>query len=173
MDVDWESLFGIHKSPLEVLLRGTIVYAGLLILLTLTRNREGGSVGSSNLLVLILMGGASHHALTGESYSVTEGMMLVGVIAFWSWLVDTLSYRIPAVAEVLRPGPKPLVRNGALVPENLERESITEEELMAALRLHGVERVEDVKLAVIEGHGEISVIRYDTERTGKLRRRLA
>jgi uncharacterized membrane protein YcaP (DUF421 family) len=53
-----------------------------------------------------------------------------------------------------------LVRHGRLVHRNLRREHLSEEELTGKLRQHGVERLRDVKMALMESGGEISVIRY-------------
>jgi uncharacterized membrane protein YcaP (DUF421 family) len=54
-----------------------------------------------------------------------------------------------------------LIRDGKLLRKNMRRELITDEELMGMLRQKGVEDASQVKLALMEGDGEISVIRRD------------
>jgi uncharacterized membrane protein YcaP (DUF421 family) len=90
--------------------------------------------------------------------SVTDGLILVNTIAFWNYFPDWLGYRFPRVRRLLRPPPLPLVKDGRLQRRNLRQEMITEDELMGHLRENGVERIEEVKKAYLEGDGRISVI---------------
>jgi uncharacterized membrane protein YcaP (DUF421 family) len=93
-----------------------------------------------------------------EYRSVTEGLLLVITILFWSYLIDWLDHRFPQLRLVNGP-PQILIRDGRILRANLKKELVTEDELMSQLREQGVDNAEEVERAYIEGNGKISVIR--------------
>jgi len=134
---DFESLLRITVSPAELVVRGTLMYWFLFLLLRFVLRRDVGSLAMADVLLLVVISDASQNAMAGGYQSVTDGVILVSTIAAWNYLLDWSAYRWPAV----------------------RRELISLPELMAKLREAGVESVADVKLAVMESDGEISVIR--------------
>jgi uncharacterized membrane protein YcaP (DUF421 family) len=85
-------------------------------------------------------------------------LILVSSIAFWDYFLDWLGYRFPSVRRLIRPPPLLLIKDGRMQRRNMREEMITEDELMEKLREHGIERIEEVKKAYLEGDGRISVI---------------
>jgi uncharacterized membrane protein YcaP (DUF421 family) len=156
---DLASLFELTVNPAELILRGTAMYWFLLLLFRFVLRRDVGSIGIADLLVLVLVADASQNAMAGGYESVTDGVILVATIGGWNWLLDFATFRFPALGRLLQAKPLPLVRNGRLVRRNLRHEFITMDELMAKLREQGVESLDEVKIARMEGDGEISVIR--------------
>ena len=155
---DLEEALTPDPSLLETFLRGSIMYLGLYFLLRILR-RQSGTITLSDLLVLVLLADAAQNAMANEYHSITNGLVLVGTIIGWNVTLDWLGYRFPFVQRLLHPPSKPLIRDGRLIRKNLAQELMTEEELMTQLRLQGVERLEDVKAAYVEGNGQISVIK--------------
>jgi uncharacterized membrane protein YcaP (DUF421 family) len=162
LQIDWKSVFVPSLHVAEIIVRGTIVYLSLLFILRVLR-RDAGAIGLSDLLVIVLIADAAQNAMASEYKSVTEGIILVSTIAFWNFFLDWLSYRVPIIRRLLRAAPVPLIRNGRILRRNLEKEMITEEELMGQLREQGLERVEEVKDSYLEGDGHISVIKKDAK----------
>jgi len=80
-------------------------------------------------------------------------------IMFWNYAIDWLSYHSPTMRRVLQPKPLLLVKNGRLYKQNMRKELITKEELIAELRENGVEDLSEVKEARIEEDGHVSVIK--------------
>ena len=97
--------------------------------------------------------------MSSEYKSITEGIILVGTIAFWDYSLDWLGYKFPKLRRIVRPAPLPLIKDGRIQRRNLRHEMITMEELMAELRQHDIESVEEVKESYLEGDGHISVIK--------------
>jgi uncharacterized membrane protein YcaP (DUF421 family) len=95
--------------------------------------------------------------------SITEGAILVGTVIFWSYLLNWLGYKLPQFQRFLNPPPLLLVKNGRIIHRHLERELITEDELMSKLRQQSIEFLDDVKLAFMEADGSISVITSDSK----------
>jgi len=159
--IDWQSVFVPSLHIGEIILRGTVVYLFLFVLLRLLR-RGAGTIGISDLLVVVLIADAAQNAMASEYKSITEGLILVTTIVFWDYFLDWLGYQSPPVRRLLRPAPLLLIKDGRIQQRNLRREMITEEELIEQLREHGVENVSQVKESYIEGDGHISVIAKDS-----------
>ena len=170
MNVDWGHVFGIHTPLLEILVRGSVVYLGLFLLLRLVLKRQAGAVGITDLLVIVLIADAAQNAMADDYTSITDGIILVTVIIFWSHALDWLGYKFPAFNTLVHPPPLPLVRDGMMIRYNMRRELISEEELQTQLREQGVMDVREVKAAHMEGDGRISVVPYSKDTHGQSRR---
>lgn len=158
LGIDFGELIGPDMSVIETVLRGTVMYFVIFVLLRLVlRGRTGGTT-MSDLLVLVLVADAAQNAMADEYRSLANGTVLVATIIGWSFTLDWLAYRVPAVERVVHPEKTPLVQNGRLIRSALARELITEEELMSEIRVQGFERLEEVRAVYLEGNGEISVI---------------
>lgn len=156
--MDWHSIFTPTIPVLEIVFRGTVIYLCLFFMLRVLR-REAGGVGISDLLVVVLVADASQNAMASEYKSITEGLVLVGTIAFWAYFLDWLGYRFTVIERLLRPAPLLLIRNGRLLRQNMKRELIREEELMSQLRENGLTQLGEVKKCYMEGDGRISIVK--------------
>lgn len=159
---DLASIFALTVHPGALVLRGTAMYWFLFLLLRFVLRRDIGSIGLADVLLLVLLADAAQNAMAGGYESVADGCILVATIAGWNWLLDQASYRFPAMRRFLEAQPMPLVKNGKLMHRNLRREMITRDELMAKLRGHGLERLDQVKLATMESDGEITVVTHQS-----------
>ena len=159
MTVDWHGIFAPSVSILEIVIRGSIMYLVLFALLRMTFKRIGGSIGLGDVLMIALVAAAAQNAIAREQHSVTDGIILVATIAFWSYFLDWLGHRWPAFQKFYHPPPLLLVKNGRFIRRNMRVELITEDELMAQLRRAGCHTVEEVAEAFMEGDGNITIIR--------------
>jgi uncharacterized membrane protein YcaP (DUF421 family) len=157
LQIDWRSVFLPSVGVAEIFLRGTIVYLFLFFILRLLR-REAGAIGISDLLLVVLLADAAQNAMSSDYKSITDGLILVSSIAFWNYFLDWLGYRFPSVRRLLRPSPLLLIKDGRMQKRNMRQEMVTADELIGNLREHGIERIEEVKKAYMEGDGRISVI---------------
>ena len=160
MDLDkLVELFTFQVSPWELIVRGTVVYWFLFILFRFVLRRDIGSIGVADVLLLVLVADASQNAMAGPYETVVEGLVLVATIAGWNLLLDWASFRSNRLRKMLEPPPVVLVRHGRLIAKALRHELITVPELMSKLREQGVDKLHDIKIARMEGDGELSVIR--------------
>jgi uncharacterized membrane protein YcaP (DUF421 family) len=165
--IDWSKVFVPSVSPVEIVVRGTIVYLTLFALMRFVLKRESGTVGLADLLMVVLIADAAQNAMAAEYRSVTDGILLVSTLIFWNFALDWLGDRIPWIARVIHPPPLLLVKNGRMLRRNMRREYITEEELMTAVREAGVDNLAKVREACMEGDGRISVISTEPERASR------
>jgi uncharacterized membrane protein YcaP (DUF421 family) len=168
--VNWSELFGLTVSPIEIVIRGTAVFWFLFAIFRLVLRREIGAVGIADVLVIVLIADASQNAMAGEYRSITDGFILVATIVFWNALLDWAAYRSPRLARLFEPPPLLLVHHGQMHRGNLRRELLSPEDLMGKLREKGVDDLAQVKRAVMESNGEVSVIRLDGSDTPKGKR---
>lgn len=156
--VDWYQVFVPSLSVTELFVRGSLVYLMLFAILRFLPNRQVGTVGVTDVLVVVLFVEAAQNAMASNYTSVTDGAILVLTIILWSYTLNWLGYRFPPIQRFLNPPPSPLVKSGRMLSENMERELLTQDELMSILRKQGVQSLEDVKFAFMEADGSISVI---------------
>ncbi len=162
---DWGKLFALDTPLLEIFLRGSLIYLGIFLLLRVVLRREGGTISTTDLLVVVLIADAAQNGMTGDYTSVPDGLLLVVTILFWSYALEWLAYRIPWMDHLVHPPALPLITEGKLDRRNLRKELITIEELMSSLRENGVDSVEEVRSARMEGDGQISVVAYKSAPT--------
>jgi uncharacterized membrane protein YcaP (DUF421 family) len=156
---DLSAALAPDPSLIETFLRGTIMYFFIFFLLRVVLRGRTGATTISDLLVLVLVADAAQNAMADDYSSITNGATLVATIIGWSFALDWIAYRVPLVQSLVHPDRKPLVVDGRLIRPTLARELMTEDELMTQLRLAGVDDVQEVKSAFLEGTGEVSVIK--------------
>jgi uncharacterized membrane protein YcaP (DUF421 family) len=158
---NWAEVFVPDKSLLESFLRGTAVYFTLLILVRVVPKRQIGSVGLTDVLLLVLLSECVSQALNNNSPSVANGAMAVLALLFWNFVLDWLAYRWPWFRNVLEPRPVQLVRDGELLPKNMQKEHLAEDELLPQLRQKGFDGLESIKAVFLESEGKVSVVPKD------------
>jgi len=155
--IDWQSMFVPTESILEIVIRGTIMYLAMYFLLRIFR-RQSGNIGIADLLVIVVIADAAQNGMAGDSKSITEAVILIFTIILWDFFFDWLGYRSVFVGKLLTPKPLLLVEDGKVIKRNLEKEFITEEELMSHIRQQGQEDLSKVKKFYLESNGHFSML---------------
>jgi uncharacterized membrane protein YcaP (DUF421 family) len=145
----------------EIPLRTAIVYGIVLLGVRVAGKREIGQMTSFDLVLLLLLSNAVQNAMTGPDTSLVGGIEAALTLFVVNAAIVYAAFRIPVVQRGLAGRATLLINNGHVIRENLQRELITEEELLTALREHGCVSPSDVALAVLEVDGSISVVRRE------------
>lgn len=161
MSFDFPELFAFTLSPLELFVRGTVMYLFLVAIFRTLLQRDLGAVGVADVLVLVLVADAAQNAMAGEYTSIADGVVLVSTIIGWNLTFDYLAFRFPKIRRLLQPPVLRLIHDGRVLSRNMRREFLTMEELSAKLREHGVTDVAEVREAFMESDGNITVILKD------------
>jgi len=156
--MDWKSIFYPDTPLLEIILRGSLMYISLFIMLRVILKRQTGTVGMTDLLLITLLADAAQNGMAGEYKSLPDRIVLVGTIIFWNYLLDWLSFKYEWFARLIEQPPLPLIKNGKMLRRNMRQELITEDELMSQLREQGLDDVKKVKEAYLESDGQFSVV---------------
>jgi uncharacterized membrane protein YcaP (DUF421 family) len=158
-------------SLAEVVLRTLVVYLALLGGLRLAGKRELGQMTTFDLVVVLIIANAVQNAMVGANVSLTGGLVAAATLLVTNSAVDRMSRRFGWLREQLRGTPTLLVNEGVLIAEHLQRERVDVDEVMQALREHGVDDIRAVKMAVLEIDGTISVVLADAQ-SSRTRRRI-
>ena len=155
-------MFVPQSSVLEMVIRGTLMYLGMFVLLRIFR-RQAGSVSIADLLLIVIIADAAQNGMAGEANTVTEALVLIVVIVLWDYVLDWLGFSSKVWQRVLEPESLVLIKNGRLQRRNMDKEMITEDELRGQLRQQGVEDPAEVKECRLESNGEFSVLKVSGE----------
>jgi uncharacterized membrane protein YcaP (DUF421 family) len=128
--------------------------------------QASGGLNLADVLLIVMIADAAQNAMAGEYTSVTDGLILVLTLVFWSVAIDWLTVRVDFFGRLVHPPPREIVCDGVELKRALRLEMITHEELMTHVRQAGSESIEDVKRAWVEGNGEISVVLKDRDASG-------
>ena len=142
----------------EFVLRGIIVYAVLIFLLRISGKRQVGQLAPFDLVLLLVLSNAVQNAMNGGDNSVTGGIISAVTLIGINWLVGYITFKSKAIEALIEGRPEILIHNGKLYCDAMKRERLTHHELMNALRAAGCSSIEDVRAAVLENDGSISVI---------------
>jgi uncharacterized membrane protein YcaP (DUF421 family) len=153
----WPAALLPSVSLLELVVRGIVIYAALLIALRIFGKREVGQFTLYDLVFILLVANALQPAMTGPDTSITGGVVLIVSLVAANWAVGRLD-RLPRIHRLFTPAPAVIIKDGKYVPEVMQREGVTEDECDMAIREHGLEGARQVKLGVLEPDGTISVV---------------
>src|SRR5690606_18744541 len=109
----------------------------------------------------VIVGNLAGNAIAGEATAAADLMLLIAVVLGWSYLLNLLEYHYPRWRNIAQDTPTLLIHDGKVLAANLRKEKLTEQELFASLRKNGVHDVSQVRMAVLETDGQISVVPKD------------
>lgn len=148
----------IGSDILDVVLRTAVVYLVIVFGLLLLGKKELSQMSVTDLVFILLISNSVQNAMVGDNTGLSGGLVAALVLFLLNYLFRLLNFRFQFFRKVVEGEPLVLIYNGALNDGNLKKEKITIDELMAALREHGVERIDQVSLAMLEIDGNISVL---------------
>ena len=154
-------MWNLSETMLEIVLRTAIVYAVILIGIRLAGKREVGQMTPFDLALLLLISNAVQNAMTGPDTSVSGGIVAAVTLLLLNAGVTRLVWKNKKAREVIEGMPTILIRHGKILEKNLEKERVTSDSLMQALREHGIGTITEVSIAVLEIDGSISVLKND------------
>lgn len=146
---------------LEIFVRTATIYLLILIGVRLSGKREVGQMTPFDLTLLLLLSNSVQNAMTGPDTSLAGGVTAAVTLLVLNFLVADFAGLNRRFRKFVQGEPSLLIHNGRLIPAHMAREHITVDEVMRALREHGISRIEDVSLAVLEVDGSVSCLKYD------------
>jgi uncharacterized membrane protein YcaP (DUF421 family) len=142
----------------DVVVRVAVVYLFLVVVLRLSGKREVGQMSILELIVVLLISDAVQNSMVGENTSVWAGPLAVLTLLGLDRGLGLLTSRSRRLRRAIEGEPRLLVRDGRMLTKALREEKVEAEQVRAAIRSEGLTRIEDVRLAVLETDGSISVI---------------
>ena len=146
------------SSAIGIIARTAVIYIVILAGLRLSGKREVGQMTVFDLVVLLLIANAVQNAMVGPDTTLTGGIIAAVVLLLINAAIARLSMNWPRLRHMVEGTPTLLVLHGEVVKEHMRKEGIDQETLEAALREHGVDKIAEVEMAVLEIDGSISVV---------------
>jgi uncharacterized membrane protein YcaP (DUF421 family) len=145
---------------LEVAGRTALIYVLMLVMIRVLGKRTVGNLTAFDMLVALMMGDLAGDAIYGDA-SLEMAVVAVVSLSALHYANSWLAYCLPRVGRFLEGMPTTIVREGRVQPDGLRRERMNEHEVLAELRLAGVDDLREVKHARVERDGQVSVIREE------------
>jgi uncharacterized membrane protein YcaP (DUF421 family) len=143
---------------MDLVLRATVVFFFIFLITRVIGRRELSSLEPFDIILLVVTGDLVQQGVTQSDYSVTGALTVISTMAALTVLVSYVNFKFKPLRVRLDGEPVVLVLDGKVLEGNLRRQRMTRDELEMECRLQQSASVEDVKLAVLETGGKVSVI---------------
>jgi uncharacterized membrane protein YcaP (DUF421 family) len=143
---------------MDLVVRAIVVFFAIFLVTRVIGRRELSTMEPFDLILLIVTGDLVQQGVTQSDYSLTGALTVICTIALLTVLLSYASFKVPRLRPVLEGEPLVLVQDGQVIERNLRRERITLDELLAEARQQQVASLDEVRFAVLETNGRISVI---------------
>ena len=148
-------------TALQIVARTGCVYLLVLIGVRLTGKREVGQMTPFDLTLLLLLSNSVQNAMTGPDTSLMGGGVAAAVLLGMNYLVAEFSGTNRRFRRLVQGSPSLIIHDGKLVMDHLKREHLTVDEVMRALREHGIGSISEVTIGVLEVDGSLSFLKFD------------
>jgi len=146
---------------MATVLRVVIIYLFLMISLRILGKREFGQLSPLELVSLLLVPELASNALQGEDYSLVDAIVGVSTLFALTIITSIVAHVSKTAGKVISGEPTILVQHGQLLDKPMNRERVTPDELFSEMHRAGVERIEQVRWAILESDGKIAIIPED------------
>jgi uncharacterized membrane protein YcaP (DUF421 family) len=143
---------------LDIVLRSVVIYLFIIIALRIFGKKELSQLNTADIILILLISNSVQNAMVGSNTSLRGGILAATVLFFLNFLFKKWMYKSKTFRDLLQEKPEILIHNGKLDFKILSRLNISNDELKEVVREHGLEHFTDVKLAMLEIDGNISVI---------------
>jgi uncharacterized membrane protein YcaP (DUF421 family) len=143
---------------MDIIVRVIVVYLFLLVALRIMGKREFSQMTPMELVTLLLVPEIVSQGMVGDDFSLTNGVVGIATLFVLVYATSAATHANRRIESVVASRPTVLAHHGRLIEENLNRERISPDEVYAQLRMSGLERIDQVRWAVLESDGKIAVV---------------
>lgn len=147
---------------MDAVLRAAAMYFVLMILFRIAGRRSLNELTTFDFILLLIIGEATQQALLGDDFSVTNSVLIIATLIAIDVGFSQVKQRSPRLAKIIDGGPTIVVENGQPLTQRMKEARITEADVMEAARSsQGLVEMHDIRYAIIERNGSISIIPYN------------
>lgn len=151
-------MFQISVPWWELVVRSVAVYAFLLLILRISGKRQIGQLAPFDLVLLLVLSNAVQNSMSAGDNSLIGGLLIASTLVAINFLVGYATYKNKKLEALFEGRPQILIHDGRLYDDVMAKSQLTHHELDAALRQAGCMSVSEVRSAILENNGVISVI---------------
>jgi uncharacterized membrane protein YcaP (DUF421 family) len=147
---------------MDSVIKALLVYIVLWLLIRVAGRRTLAELSTFDFILFLIIGGATQRALIGQDYSLINAFIVVTTLIVVDILVGLVERDFRLFSKVIKGVPTILVDDGHLLTHRMRRARITTEDIMERARsVHGLEKLGQIKYAILEANGKISIIPRD------------
>ena len=147
---------------MDSVLKALLIYVVLWLLIRISGRRTLAELSTFDLILFLIIGGATQRALIGQDYSLINAFVVITTLIAIDILVGLVERDFSLFGKIIKGVPTILVDDGHLLTGRMRRARITADEIMERARsVHGLETLEQIKYAILEASGDISIIPRD------------
>lgn len=144
---------------MDSVIRALVVYFFLLILFRISGKRTLAQTTNFELVLLLIISETTQQAMVDSDHSILNGFLLITTLVGTSIILSVLKRKFPILERWFDGLPLVLIKDGKVLQERMRKNRVDKEDILSAAReLHGLERLEQIKHAVLERGGQISII---------------
>ena len=147
-------------APSELVIRGVAVFLFVVILIRLAGKRQLGQMSATEFVAILLISNAVQNAMNGGDNSLIAGLFLALILVALSWGIAWINFRSRRIRAIFEGTPRLLMHKGEPIIKNLHKEMISLAELKTMLRKQGVHDFSDVRTAILESDGTLTIDRH-------------
>ena len=145
----------------ELVIRGVVVYTALILLLRMTGKRQIGQLSPIDLVLLLILSNAVQNSMNGGDNSLIGGLILAVTLVGLNYLVGLVAFKSKKMESAIEGRPQVLIHEGKVFEDVMLEAKLTRAELDSVLRHQGYFEIKDIKLAILENNGTVSVQGYE------------
>lgn len=142
--------------------RGVLIYVFLVIIFRFIGKRSLSQSTTFDLVLLLIISEVTEQGLVGEDHSITGSIILISTLIGVDLLLSKIKNRFSLFEKVAEGMPIIIVDHGKPLDKRMSKTRVEAEDVMEAARVkHGLERMDQIKYAVVEKNGDISIIPFE------------
>jgi uncharacterized membrane protein YcaP (DUF421 family) len=162
----------LNNSFVRIILSSIAVYLFIILAIRIFGKKELAQLSVIDLVFILLISNAVQNAMVdAKLQSLLYGLVAAGSLFLLNYAMKQLQFRFPIFSKMVQGETLMLVYKGKMLKSHMQKAKISDDELMEAIREHGIESVEEVDLAVLEVDGNISILSHDFNRKSSRRRK--
>lgn len=161
----------IDNRYVQIIVSSVAVYFFIILAIRVFGKKELAQLSVYDLVFILLISNAVQNAMVGSDSTLSGGLVAAASLFVVNYILKLMQFRFPMFGKAIQGEALMLVFNGKLLSSHLKQAMITEDELMEAIREHGVASISEVNLAVLEVDGNISILSADFHKATHRRHR--
>lgn len=148
----------LSNKYVHIIFSTLVVYLFIVVAIRLFGKKELAQLSVVDMVFILLISNAVQNAMVGPDATLSGGIVAASTLFVVNYIFKYLQYRFPKFNKVVEGDAIMLIYNGKVLDSHLKKAKLTIDELLEAVREHGVTSIEEVNLAILEVDGNISVL---------------
>lgn len=161
----------LSNSYIRIIGSTLAVYLFIVIAIRIFGKKELAQLSVIDLVFILLISNAVQNAMVGPDASLLGGLVAASTLFLVNYGLKYLQYHFPQFGKLVQGDATMLIYQGKMLESHMKKAKISNDELMEAVREHGVKSVKEVDLAIMEVDGSISVLSDKYQRRTVKRRK--